>query len=243
MALIRVAAILFAMSASGAMAAEMVANGIFLIAKREMRDPRFQQTVILITHPPQGGPFGVIINRPLEHTLSEVFPEQRTLKGKKDVLYLGGPVAREGLMFLVRSATPPARSVHVLKDVYFTGDANWIEAQLKRRDPTKGLRVYAGYSGWGLGQLQNEIERGDWHVLPADAETIFEKDPARIWPELIQRATAQPTRHVPAAPERNLPRNHTEKTDKLLISETSRAQGLCQYEARSLTKRLFGIIP
>ena len=176
-----------------ALAAETVANGIFLIAKREMQDPRFHQTVVLVTQPPQGGPFGVIINRPLNHPLTEVFPEQATLKGKKDVLYFGGPVAREGLMFLVRSAKPPGRAVHVLKDVYFTGDIDSIEAFLKRPNPTRGLRVYAGYSGWGLGQLQNEIQRGDWHVLPADAETIFEKDPARIWPDLIQRATAHQT--------------------------------------------------
>src|SRR5262249_39215567 len=174
-------------------AADVVANGIFLIAKREMRDPRFQETVVLITQPQEGGPFGVIINRPLTHLLAEIFPEQGTLKGKKDVLFLGGPVGRDGLMFLVRTSKPPARAVHVLKDVYFTGDANWIEAQLKRPDPTRGLRVYAGYSGWSRGQLQNELERGDWLILPADAETIFEKDPATIWPTLIKRASLHPT--------------------------------------------------
>lgn len=180
---------------SAAYAAEMVANGIFLIAKREMRDPRFQQTVVLITQPPRGGPFGVIINRPLDHLLAEVFPDQAAMKGRKDVLYFGGPVARDGLMFLVRTSKPPARAVQVLKDVYFTGDAKWIETLLNRPDPTQGLRVFAGYAGWGLGQLQNEIQRGDWHVLPADAATIFERDPARIWPELIKRATSHQTRH------------------------------------------------
>lgn len=180
---------------SAACAAEMVANGIFLVAKREMRDPRFQQTVVLITQPPQGGPFGVVINRPLDHLLAEVFPDQAAMKGRKDVLYFGGPVARDGLMFLVRTSKPPARAVHVLKDVYFTGDVKWIETLLNRPDPTQGLRVFAGYSGWGPGQLQNEIQRGDWHVLPADATTLFEKDPARIWPELIKRATSHQTRH------------------------------------------------
>src|SRR5687767_11870983 len=129
--------------------AEMVANGIFLIAKREMKDPRFQQTVILVTQPPQGGPFGVIINRPLDTLLSEVFPEQATLKGRKDVLYFGGPVAREGLMFLVRAPKPPGRAVHVLKDVYFTGDVSSIETFLKRPDPVRALRVFSGYAGWG----------------------------------------------------------------------------------------------
>jgi putative transcriptional regulator len=192
----RIVLMLAGMAALGgvAPAAETAANGIFLIAKRDMRDPRFQQTVVLVTQPARGSPFGVIINRPLDHPLSEVFPEQATLKGKKDLLYFGGPVAREGLVFLVRSAAPPGRAVQVLNDVYFTGDVNSIEALLKRRDATRGLRVYAGYSGWGPGQLQNEIQRGDWHVLPADAETIFDKDPARIWPELIQRVTAHQTR-------------------------------------------------
>ena len=186
----------------GAAVAAEVANGIFLIAKREMQDPRFQQTVVLITQPPQGGPFGVIINRPLEQRLAEVFPDQASMQGRKDVLYFGGPVARDGLMFLVRSAKPPAHAVHVLKDVYFTGDVKWIEKLLSRPDPTQGLRVFAGYSGWAPAQLQNEIQRGDWHVLPADAATIFEKDPTRIWPELIKRATSHHTRYaVPVLPE------------------------------------------
>jgi putative transcriptional regulator len=175
-----------------ALAAE-VANGIFLIAKREMKDPRFQETVVLVTQPPQGGPFGVIINRPLDLPLSEVFPDQATMKGKKDVLYFGGPVARDGLVFLVRTPKPPARAVHVLKDVYFTGDVKWIEGLLRRSEPTQGLRVFSGYSGWAPGQLQNEMQRGDWHVLPADAESIFDKNYTRVWPELIERASARPT--------------------------------------------------
>ncbi len=192
MALLRVVPILLAMSASSVIAAEM-ANGIFLVAKHEMKDPRFKETVLLVTQPPQTGPFGVIINRPLNHPLSEVFPEQPKLKDRKAVLYFGGPVSSQGVMFLVRTSTPPERAVHVLKDVYFTGDREWIEALFKRPDPLRGLRAFAGYSGWGPGQLQNELQRGDWYVLPADANTIFDKDPARIWPDLIQRATARPT--------------------------------------------------
>jgi putative transcriptional regulator len=67
---------------------------------------------------------------------------------------------------------------------------------LQRPEPTRGLRVYSGYSGWAPGQLQSEISRGGWHVLPADAETVFDKDPAQIWPELIKRATTTRTLHV-----------------------------------------------
>lgn len=175
-------------------AAEMQANAIFLVASPELKDPNFREAVVLVTHPREGGPWGVIINRPLGHRLSEVFTEYEALKDRKDVLFFGGPVVREGLVFLVRSLKPPPRAVPVLRDVHFISDIDWIDGLLRRPDPTRGLRVYSGYSGWAPGQLQREIERGGWHVMPADAETVFETDPAQIWPELIQRATAKQTR-------------------------------------------------
>jgi putative transcriptional regulator len=179
-----------------ALAAESMASGIFLVARRDMGDPNFQQTVVLVTHPPQGGPYGVIINRPLNYRLSEVFPERDALKDRKDLLYFGGPVAREGLVFLVRLPKPPPRAIRVLADVYFTFDPDTIDGLLKRPDPTRDLRVFAGHSGWAPGQLQNEISRGDWHVVPADPETVFKMESARIWPELIKRATTRQTRYA-----------------------------------------------
>ncbi len=191
----RIAGILvLAALAAPAGAADDAANAIFLVASLELKDPNFRETVVLVTHPREGGPWGVIINRPLDHRLSEVFTEYETLKNRKDVLFFGGPVAREGLVFLVRSVKPPPRAVAVLRDVYFISDIDWIEGLLQRPEPTRGLRVYEGYSGWAPGQLQREIERGGWHVMPADAETVFEKDPARIWPELIKRAATLKTR-------------------------------------------------
>ena len=176
-----------------ASAAETAANGVFLVAARDMRDPNFKETVVLITQPPGSGPIGVIINRPLSYRLSELFPENETLQGRDDVMYFGGPVRRQSLIFLVRSKQAPPRAAHVLGDVYLTQDFTGIEGLLKRADAVPGLRVYAGYAGWALGQLQSEIARGGWHVVPADAATIFEKDAAVIWPELINRATMKMT--------------------------------------------------
>jgi putative transcriptional regulator len=180
-------------------AAEAQANAIFLVAKRELSDPNFRETVVLVTHPPQGGPFGVIVNRPLGARLSDVFPDQPSLKGRKEVLYFGGPVGRQGLVFLVRSPKPPPGVTMVLRDVFFTSDVELIEKLLQRKDPLAGLRIYMGYSGWAAGQLQNEIARGGWHVVPADAETVFDRDPARLWLELIERATARQVRAEPPA--------------------------------------------
>jgi putative transcriptional regulator len=189
--------LLLAVLAAPAGAAEGDPNAIFLVAGAELRDPNFRETVVLVTQPREGGPWGVIINRPLEHRLSEIFTEFETLKDRKDVLVSGGPVAPDGLVFLVRSPDPPPRAVAVLRDVWFVGDVEWIEGLLRRAEPTRGLRVYAGYSGWAPGQLQAEIVRGGWHVLPADAATVFEADSSRIWRELIKRATTTRTLYAP----------------------------------------------
>ena len=193
--------ILLALFVPPAAGAEIEASGVFLVAKRELQDPNFRETVVLVTQPRQGPPWGVIINRPLGHLLSEVIPDHPTLKGRKDVLFFGGPVLPQGLIFLVRGSNPPKRATIVLHDAFFTGDVDFIETLLRRPDPTRGLRVYSGYAGWGLGQLQNEIERGGWHVVPADAEVIFEMDPARIWPELIKRAATRQTSAASAKSE------------------------------------------
>ena len=174
-----------------ALGAEDMANAIFLVASSELKERTFRETVVLVTQPPRGGPWGVIINRPLVQRLSEVFTEYETLKDRKDVVHFGGPVQRDGLVFLVRTSEPPPLAVPVLKDVYFVSDLDWIDGLFRRPVPTRGVRVYYGHSGWAPGQLQNELERGGWHVVPADAETVFDKDPARIWPELIKHAGAK----------------------------------------------------
>lgn len=180
-----------------ASAAEMSASGIFLVATDEILDPNFRETVVLVTQPPSGGPFGVIINRPLNHRLSEVFPENETLKSRNDVVYFGGPVARQAVVFLVRASKPPPRATHVLRDVYLVADPAGIDDLLKQSGATRSLRVYAGHSGWAPGQLQNEISRGGWRVLPADAATVFDKEASLIWPELSRRAALRKARAAP----------------------------------------------
>ena len=109
---------------------------------------------------------------------------------------LHDPNFRETVVLVTHPRDGPPRSVPVLRDVHFVSDIDTIEGLLQRPEPTRGLRVYAGYAGWAPGQLQAEIERGGWHVLPADAATVFDKNPANIWPELIKRATTKRTLFV-----------------------------------------------
>jgi putative transcriptional regulator len=171
-----------------------VLPSLFLIASRDLRDPNFRETVVLATRVGPA-PFGVIINRPTGLPLSDLFPEFERLDRKRDYVYFGGPVERRTLVFLFRAESPPADdALEVLPRVYFSASLTLLRELLKREHPTIGLRVFAGHSGWAAGQLEAEISVGGWRLAPADAATIFDKDTARIWPELIDRGTGQMVR-------------------------------------------------
>lgn len=167
-----------------------LANGVFLVAKPDLLDPNFQETVVLITEPAVGvGPLGVIVNRPFGARLSEVVPDAPKIPEQFDAIYGGGPVARNRLLFLVRTQQRPERSLRVLADVYLSGDPA-ILGQVERGELI-AFRAYAGYSSWAPGQLQREILIGGWYVVQADAEIIFSSEPSTIWAELIRRVAAR----------------------------------------------------
>lgn len=167
-----------------------LANGVFLVAKPGMPDSNFSETVVLITQPvPGGGPLGVILNRPTEARLSEAWPDAGAVPEQFDTLYGGGPVGRNRLLFLVRSSERIEKGLRVLADVYLSGDPELLKNIVAAEVKIKSLRAYAGYAGWAPRQLQAEIAAGGWHVIPADADTIFTADVATMWPELIKRIT------------------------------------------------------
>lgn len=177
-----------------AAASEPIANGVFLVASPDMGDPRFREAVVLVTQPEEGGPFGVIINRPLDRRLADVLPEYEALKSREDVVYYGGPVAPSGLLFLVRSTDAVPGATRVLADAWLLNDPEAVGRLLAQPSSVQRWRAYSGYAGWAPGQLQHEFARGGWRVLPADADTVFEKDAAAIWRELSTRAAIRRTK-------------------------------------------------
>ncbi|GAB4387818.1 MAG: YqgE/AlgH family protein [Thermodesulfovibrionales bacterium] len=162
-------------------------RGVFLVASREMPDPRFMESVILLVeYSRERGAMGLIINRPTDTPLSEVFPDMEAFKKTKATVYFGGPVEMAGARLLVMSGKPPdAEARMVIEGVYLSDSAETLERMA--RGPKKGeaFRVYAGYSGWTTGQLEREIEFGSWHVMGADRGRVFAEDPSGVWDELI----------------------------------------------------------
>ncbi|MCG6917227.1 MAG: YqgE/AlgH family protein [Deltaproteobacteria bacterium] len=166
-------------------------KGRFLIASRQLLDPNFVETVVLLIEYNKQGAMGLIINRPSEMKLSEALPEIEGLGQSADKIYLGGPVAKSHLLLLIRTSTPPEGSRHVFKDVHLSSSQEVIQRMIKNPEGKERFRVYAGYAGWAPRQLDNEIAHGGWRVLRADAETVFDKSASEIWPELIHRSSAQ----------------------------------------------------
>jgi len=173
-------------------AAETLAPAIFLVAKPELQDPNFTQCVVLVVFPKEGGPMGVILNRPLTMTLREAFPGEPQLKGRDDTLYLGGPVRATALMYLFQRSTGPDNALPVVDDLYFSGDGPLLD-ELLSAPSARVQRFFLGYAGWASTQLDFEVAQGAWYVVPADLDTVLKANPKTMWHDLLLRATAVKT--------------------------------------------------
>jgi putative transcriptional regulator len=159
------------------------ATAILLVARADLPDSNFRDAVVLVMNNIAPVPAGVIINRPTRIAVSSLFPDLERLAKLDDKLYFGGPVQIASVSFLFHADTPPEDAIQVLDGVYLGTNEKLLRELLGREKPMEGLRVFIGYSGWGPGQLQAEIERGDWTLAPADARSIFDGKFEHPWPD------------------------------------------------------------
>jgi len=164
-----------------------LARGKFLIAPRESQDPNFAGTVVLLIHYDDDGAVGLVINRPTKLPISQLFEEIKAARKIDDVAYFGGPVELRDVLALCRSRKKPEASIPMFGDVYLLSTKAGLEKALSSKPTPKTLRVYVGYTGWAPGQLERELDLGAWRVLPGEEQSIFDTDPAGVWPRLIDR--------------------------------------------------------
>lgn len=169
------------------------------MATHRILDPRFSESVILLTHYQPETVMGVIINHPTEHRLSDLLPEIEALEGRGDRLFFGGPVSLNVLVVLLQSAEAVEleQTTRVFDDVYFSGNPEAFAYVIGRAKESEAVRGYAGYAGWASGQLEGEIARGDWSIAAADAFTVFRKEPSEVWRDLSPEP--EPGRELRAA--------------------------------------------
>ena len=170
-------------------AVKTLASGKLLVSAREMADPNFARTVVLLADYNPEGALGFILNRPAKVTLSQIFPRFAQSPAGMGHAFLGGPVVTPGAAAaLARSGAGGAR--RILDEVYLVSSKEQLEDAIASGAGSNRLRVYLGYAGWGAGQLADETARGAWRILDGDASIVFDANPDEMWRRQILRTEA-----------------------------------------------------
>jgi len=158
-------------------------RGCLLISSGGLYDPNFRHTVVLIGEHNDDGALGVVLNRASNFTVQERLPPLSYLVAPGELLFQGGPVQPDSAVLLAEFERPELADLLVFGSVGFlvhdvTSD---IESGVLR------ARVFAGYSGWGPGQLEAEMEVGGWITEPAREDDVFTDAPDLLWSKVLER--------------------------------------------------------
>ena len=167
---------------------EKVLRGQFLIAGRHMRDPNFFRSVVLIVEHNESGSMGFVLNHPTNIEIHKALADHFTVPLTDDPIYFGGPVEPSALFLLHDDAGQSHEEPPVLPGLYLGANADTFESIVTNAAETGvNFRVFSGCAGWGPDQLEGELQRGDWHLAPADRESVFLGDPYEQWDQLISQ--------------------------------------------------------
>ena len=158
-------------------------KGHLLVAGPALVDPNFRRSVVLVGDHGDEGALGVILNRASDSTVDEAVPELAALVDGAAPVHVGGPVQPSAIVVLAEFAEPDRAEALVLEDIGFLPseiDPD-VLGELRR------TRVFAGYAGWGPGQLDDELREGSWIVEPAEPADVFTADPDELWSDVLRR--------------------------------------------------------
>jgi putative transcriptional regulator len=170
-------------------AAHRVRAGTLLLANTDLLEPTFRRSVIYIVEHNDGGTLGVVLNRPSETAVYNVLPQWAKLASKPKTMFIGGPVKRDAALCLavLRVGCPPDE-VAGLRHVAGRMAMVDLDADPEAIAPAvEGVRIFAGYSGWTIGQLEGEIERDDWIVLSALPSDVLVEPRVDLWGRVLRR--------------------------------------------------------
>jgi len=158
--------------------------GQLLLASPALRDPNFERSVVLIGVHSEEGAMGVVLNRPSEVTVGEAAPQLEETVDEAERVFVGGPVQPGAIVFLAEFLDPEPAGVLVLGRIGFPAP----DAELDELSRATGrVRVFAGFAGWGEGQLESEIADGDWIAQGALPEDVFTELPEQLWSNVLTR--------------------------------------------------------
>ena len=158
-------------------------RGRLLVAGAGLVDPNFWRSVVLVGEHDEEGALGVVLNRPAPVSVAEAAPALADLVHEGEPVFLGGPVQPESAVVLADVEHPDFAGLVVFGSIGFLMG----EVDGQRQGGIRRARVFAGYAGWGAGQLEAELEGDSWIVEPATPEDVFTGHPERLWSEVLLR--------------------------------------------------------
>jgi putative transcriptional regulator len=166
-------------------------RGHCLVAAKSLRDPNFHKTVVLLLEHSDEGATGLIVNRPSSLKVSHALSAHFDLPEMDDVVFDGGPVEPMALLMLHNADVYQDTESSPVPGLYIGGSVETFKEVLVNSS-TGGtdhphFRIFMGYSGWGAGQLEGEISRGDWLVYPGCCDLLFRADPDDVYDIVLQK--------------------------------------------------------
>jgi putative transcriptional regulator len=159
--------------------------GKMLVASRDLPDPNFSKTVVLLVQYDDEGVVGLILNRRSKVPISRLSDNVNGVKDRSDPIYAGGPVGRTDVLALLRSHGKPEDAKRVFGDICLVSSKELLQKTLASPPEANVVHVYLGYSGWTMEQLENEVDAGAWYIFPGDAQAVFDSNPDSLWSRLI----------------------------------------------------------
>jgi putative transcriptional regulator len=162
--------------------------GQLLVATPALEDPHFRRTVVLLLDHDDDGALGVALDRPLETRIADVLPGWEGVVGAPAQLFAGGPVSSgAALGVAVLAADTPSAPLGWRRMFGDTGLVDLDTPVQVVADAIVAMRVFAGYSGWGPGQLESEVAEGSWVLLAAEPDDLVSTNPAGLWRQVWRR--------------------------------------------------------
>ena len=158
-------------------------QGSLLVASPGLLDPNFRRTVVLVTEHTDEGAAGLVLNRPSPSPVAELVPQLEPLVEIGDQVWVGGPVQQDAVLVLGEFVDPDDAAVPLFGALGFPSleEPEDVAALTIRR------RVFAGYAGWGAGQLEDELGRDDWIVEQSLPDDAFTEAPDELWSDVLRR--------------------------------------------------------
>jgi len=157
-------------------------QGKLLVSSPSLVDPNFRKTVVLVAHHDDDGAMGLVLSRPSDIAAADAVPLLEGLPGSADPVFVGGPVQPEAFMVLAEFDDVDEAAAPIMNDLGFMpADTEPDDLSIKR------MRLFAGYSGWGAGQLEAELAEPSWIVVDAEPDDAFADDGDGLWGLVLAR--------------------------------------------------------